>query len=388
MAGGRAALAYMADIAAVVLFAAALLALLRTFLGPLPAGAAFLVTGALGLCLRRLMAAYTPPCSWKWGRRACFCRFPLLRPGRGGSRGRKPGFPIRRVWLFALGGLILGLAREFLASGSLFGVELADGVSESFGFFDSGAAGAIGIIPSGLVPGPVGLRERRLFPYTTRDGLRIGVYAALTVLLSAWAAGGLRQVLPASPAFLGDLLALLVTALLVLVGGAVLPRERFFRDGVLTACAALAAVWASRADAAALLWIPAAAAGILALAFSSSRLSTAGPTISTCRPLPDAARRHAPDHRGARGPVGALKPPPRPVGSGGFLPFPYAGGFPEIFLYIPEVPCYTIWAIMPSPTRTAEDAPSAGDAPVPRSGFAENLKEEVQHMLPEEKPKS
>ena len=30
-------------------------------------------------------------------------------------------------------------------------------------------------------------------------------------------------------------------------------------------------------------------------------------------PLPDAARRHAPDHRGARGPVGALKPPPRPV---------------------------------------------------------------------------
>ena len=47
MAGGRAALAYMADIAAVVLFAAALLALLRTFLGPLPAGAAFLVTGAL-----------------------------------------------------------------------------------------------------------------------------------------------------------------------------------------------------------------------------------------------------------------------------------------------------------------------------------------------------
>ena len=89
MAGGRAALAYMADIAAVVLFAAALLALLRTFLGPLPAGAAFLVTGALGLCLRRLMAAYTPPCSWKWGRRACFCRFPLLRPGRGGSRGRE-----------------------------------------------------------------------------------------------------------------------------------------------------------------------------------------------------------------------------------------------------------------------------------------------------------
>ena len=35
----------------------------------------------------------------------------------------------------------------------------------------------------------------------------------------------------------------------------------------LTACAALAAVWASRVDAAALLWIPAAAAGILALAF-------------------------------------------------------------------------------------------------------------------------
>ena len=29
--------------------------------------------------------------------------------------------------------------------------------------------------------------------------------------------------------------------------------------------------------------------------------------------------------------------------------------------------------------------PFCGDAPVPRSGFAENLKEEVQHMLPEEK---
>lgn len=146
-------------------------------------------------------------------------------------------------------------------------MELADGVSESFGFSTAGRPGLSGLFLAALFLALWGLRERRLFPYTTRDGLRIGVYAALTVLLSAWAAGGLRQVLPASPAFLGDLLALLVTALLVLVGGAVLPRERFFRDGVLTACAALAAVWASRADAAALLWIPAAAAGILALAF-------------------------------------------------------------------------------------------------------------------------
>ena len=72
MAGGRAALAYMADIAAVVLFAAALLALLRTFLGPLPAGAAFLVTGALGLCLRRLMAAYTPSLLMEMGAEGLF----------------------------------------------------------------------------------------------------------------------------------------------------------------------------------------------------------------------------------------------------------------------------------------------------------------------------
>lgn len=268
MAGGRAALAYMADIAAVVLFAAALLALLRTFLGPLPAGAAFLVTGALGLCLRRLMAAYTPSLLMEMGAEGLFfVVFLFCGPAAAALAEGKPGFSIRRVWLFALGGLILGLAREFLASGSLFGVELADGVSESFGFSTAGRPGLSGLFLAALFLALWGLRERRLFPYTTRDGLRIGVYAALTVLLSAWAAGGLRQVLPASPAFLGDLLALLVTVLLVLVGGAVLPRERFFRDGVLTACAALAAVWASRADAAALLWIPAAAAGILALAF-------------------------------------------------------------------------------------------------------------------------
>ena len=254
MAGGRAALAYMADIAAVVLFAAALLALLRTFLGPLPAGAAFLVTGALGLCLRRLMAAYTPSLLMEMGAEGLFFAvFLFCGPAAAALAEGKPGFPIRRVWLFALGGLILGLAREFLASGSLFGVELADGVSESFGFSTAGRPGLSGLFLAALFLALWGLRERRLFPYTTRDGLRIGVYAALTVLLSAWAAGGLRQVL--------------VTALLVLVGGAVLPRERFFRDGVLTACAALAAVWASRVDAAALLWIPAAAAGILALAF-------------------------------------------------------------------------------------------------------------------------
>ena len=36
-------------------------------------------------------------------------------------------------------------------------------------------------------------------------------------------------------------------------------------------------------------------------------------------------------------------------------------------------------------TRTVENAPFFGDAPVPRSGFAENMKEEVLHMLPEEK---
>ena len=145
MAGGRAALAYMADIAAVVLFAAALLALLRTFLGPLPAGAAFLVTGALGLCLRRLMAAYTPSLLMEMGAEGLFFAvFLFCGPAAAALAEGKPGFPIRRVWLFALGGLILGLAREFLASGSLFGVELADGVSESFGFSTAGRPGLSG----------------------------------------------------------------------------------------------------------------------------------------------------------------------------------------------------------------------------------------------------
>lgn len=265
---GRAALLYTADIAAVVVLAAALLALLRKWLGPLPAGASFLLTGTLGLALQLFMAAYTPEWRAEMGADGLFFAvFLFCGPAAARVAEGRPTFSPGKLWLFALGGLTLGLTRECLASGTLFGVRLFDGVSSSFGFSASGRPGISGLFLAALFLALWGLRERRLFPYTTRDGLRIGAYAALTTLLSAWAAGGLRRVLPASPAFLGDLLALLIAALLVLIGGAAMPKEAFFRDGVLTACCALAAVWASRAESYALLWMPAAAAGVLALTF-------------------------------------------------------------------------------------------------------------------------
>lgn len=267
MASGRAALAYMADIAAVVLLAAALLALLRRGLGPLPAGAAFLLTGTLGLCLHRLMAAYTPSLLAEMGANGLFFAvFLFCGPAAADLAEGKAVFSPRQIWLFTLGGLTLGLVREFLASGRLFGVRLAEGVSASFGFSAMGRPGLPGLFLAALFLALWGLRERRLFPYTARDGLRMGVAAGLLTLLAAWIAGILRRLLPDPSAFFGDLTALCIAALLVLIGSAVLPKERFFRDGVLTACAALAAVWASRADAA-LFWMSVAAAGMLALAF-------------------------------------------------------------------------------------------------------------------------
>ncbi len=268
LVSGRAALLVIADVAAVVMLAALLLTLLRKGLGPLPAGASFLLTGTLGLCLQLVMAGFAPTWCAEMGADGLFFAVCLFcGPAAARIAEGRPAFSAGRLWLFALGGLTLGLARELLATGSLFGVRLFGGISSSFGLTAAGRPGLAGLFLTALFLALWGLRERRLFPYTTRDGLRIGVYAALTTLLSAWAAGGLRRVLPASPARLGDLLALLIVALLVLIGGADMPKEAFFRDGVLTACCALAAVWASRAASYALLWVPAAAAGGIALAF-------------------------------------------------------------------------------------------------------------------------
>ena len=200
---GRAALLYTVDIAAVVVLAAALLALLRKLLGSLPAGASFLLTGTLGLCLQLFMAAYMPEWRAEMGTDGLFFAvFLFCGPAAARVAEGRPAFSPGRLWLFALGGLTLGLARECLASGTLFGVRLFDGLSSSFGFSASGRPGLSGLFLAALFLALWGLRERRLFPYTTRDGLRIGVYAALTTLLSAWAAGGRRHALQTMPRFL------------------------------------------------------------------------------------------------------------------------------------------------------------------------------------------
>ncbi len=268
MASGRASLAYIADMAAVVILSAALLALLRKSFGFLPAGAPFLLTGTLGLCLDRLMTAYSPSLRTEMGGEGLFFAvFLFCGPAAAELAGGRPAFSVPRVWLFALGGLVLGLFRECLASGTLFGVTVMNGLNSSFGLTPTGRPGLAGLFIAALFLALWGLRERRLFPYTTRDGLRIGLEAGLLVLLSSWGAGLLRRLLPAPSASYGDLLALCTAALFVLIGGTLLPKERFFRDGVLTACCALMAVWASRDNSAALFWIPAAAAGVTALGF-------------------------------------------------------------------------------------------------------------------------
>ena len=268
MASGRASLAYIAGIAAVVLLSSALLGLLRRVFGPLPAGVPLILTGTMGLGLDWMWAAYAPSLRTEMGAAGLFFAvFLFCGPAAADLAEGRPSFSCGRIWLFALGGLLLGLFREVLASGTLYGVAVLDGLNSGFGLTPSGRPGLAGLFIAALFLALWGLRERRLFPYSTRDGLRIGAAAAPLVLLSSWGAGILRRFLPDPAAPYGDLLALCVIALFVLIGGAVLPKERFFRDRVLTACCALAAVWASRAEAAALFWIPAAAAGVIALVF-------------------------------------------------------------------------------------------------------------------------
>lgn len=161
-------------------------------------------------------------------RRTVLRCLPLLRSGRGPYSGGTACL-FRRSALAVCSRRSYAGISERIARHRLFVRRPAvRRISSSFGLTAAGRPGLAGLFLTALFLALWGLRERRLFPYTTRDGLRIGVYAALTTLLSAWAAGGLRRVLPASPARLGDLLALLIVALLVLIGGAAMPERSVF----------------------------------------------------------------------------------------------------------------------------------------------------------------
>lgn len=272
MTSGRAALLYLADGALVILLAAVLLWLLKKVTGVLPAGVSFLMTGALGGVLRLLMAAFVPDWLPLMGPEAFYWAvFLFCGPAAAALAEGTPSLSPGRVWLLGLGGLLLGLLREFLSAGTLFGVRLLPGetysrLSASFGLSAAGKIGVTGLFLAGVWLAVWGVGERRLFPYFIRDGFRLGWTAALTAALSGWLAALLRlaagDVLP----FLGTWAPLFFTALLFWLGGQLLPREPLFRDGVLGALCAYCVMAVSPSAGWAILWQPAAAAAVLGAA--------------------------------------------------------------------------------------------------------------------------
>jgi hypothetical protein len=272
MTSGRAALLYLADGALVILLGAALLWLLKKLTGAVSPAVSFLLTGALGGVLRLLMAAFTPdwlplmgPEAFYWAV-FLFCG-PVAAALAEGNPSLSPG----RVWLLGLGGLLLGLLREFLSGGTLFGVrllpeEVYSGLSASFGLSAAGKIGVTGLFLAGVWLALWGVGERRLFPYSIRDGFRLGWTAALTAALAGWLTALLRlaagDVLP----FLGTWAPLFFTALFFWLGGQLLPRQPLFRDGILGALCAFCVMSVSPSAGWETLWMPAAAGVVLGAA--------------------------------------------------------------------------------------------------------------------------
>lgn len=272
MTSGPAALLYIADGAVVVLAGAVLLWLLKKVTGVLPMGVSFLVTGAMGGCLRLLMAAFLPDYLALMGSAGYFWAVflfcgPVAKSLAEGLPSLSPG----RVWLLGLGGLLLGLIRECLSAGTLFGVRilpanLYSGLSASFGLSAAGKIGVTGLFLAGLWLAVWRVGERRLFPYSIRDGLPLGWTAAGTAALAGWLAALLSLAAGDSLPFLGTWAPLFFTALLFWLGGQVLPHQPLFRDEVLGALCAWVVSAVSPAQGWGILWRPAAAGAILGAA--------------------------------------------------------------------------------------------------------------------------
>lgn len=272
MTSGRAALLYLADGALVILVGAVLLCLLKKVTGVLPLGISFLLTGTLGGCLRLLMAAFVPDSLELMGPAVYFWAvFLFCGPAAASLAEGAPSLSLGRVWLLGLGGLLLGLIREFLAAGTSFGVQLLtedlySGLSASFGLSAAGKIGVTGLFLAGVWLAVWGVGERRLFPYSIRDGFRLGWTVAVMAALAGWLAALLRLAASDSLPFLGTWAPFFFTALLFWLGGQVLPRQPLFRDEVLGALCAFGVTAVSPTRGWDILWQPAAVAAVLGTA--------------------------------------------------------------------------------------------------------------------------
>ena len=131
--------------------------------------------------------------------------------------------PVRPMWL-AIGCVILGAVREWLAAGTLFGISIPGG-----GWTADFHLGGLGLMLAALLLVVLRIRQRSLWPYTIRESVTAGGWWLLVVL----PVGLVTRILVELPLFAGlspFLLAVVLAVISWLLGG--LMRSDAARDAL------------------------------------------------------------------------------------------------------------------------------------------------------------